>query len=115
MTDTDLTDTDLEAEHTASMGKIKRAVWKSSELAQKAMDAARIPLTPKETEVYLRTRRNNSDLTAEDLGSTEEVLDVIEAKGWVKGDFDVWSSVKRYWRLPNWKDDAEDGNGYDPR
>lgn len=106
---------DYASEYTARLGAIKRGVWSSSEAAQKALDAARIPLTPKEKEVYLRTRRNNNMLTAEDLGSTDEVLDAIEEKGWVMGDFDIWARVRRYWRLPNWKDDTGRGNGYEPR
>ncbi len=108
-----MTDTDWGSEYTARLGALKRGVWSSSETAQKAIDAARISLTPKEKEVYLRTRRNTSTLTAEDLGSTEEVLDALEEKGWVLGDFDIHARVKRYWRLPNWKDDTGKGNGYD--
>ena len=92
-----------------------KATWSSSEAAQRALDAARIKLTPKEREVYLRTRRNNNTLTAKDLDTTEEVLLTIEGKGWISGDYDPWARVRRYWRLPNWDDDALEGNGYAPR
>ncbi len=85
-----------------------------SEAAQKKLDAARIPLTPREKEVYARTRRNAS-LTAKELGSTEEVLNVIEEKRWVLGNYSINANARDYWRLPNWDDDAEQGNGYDAR
>ena len=72
--------------------------------AAREQDAARVKLTPKEKEAWdalCKGRCWSKWPTATELGTTDAIMDAIEEKGWIQGDYDVFDRVRLYYRLPS--------------